>query len=117
MSEQQIAEIELSKSQAESFVKTAEALDRLSKNRDFKRIISDGYLKEESIRLVSLKGAPEMQHEKHQASILKQIDAIGSLQNYFHGIYMQGDHAKALIEEAEEEIEMIRAEAEEEEQA
>lgn len=68
------------------------ALANLRNNRDFKKLITEGYLKDEAIRLVSLKADPMMQTPEFQASIVKQIDAIGFLAQYFitidqkHGI-------------------------------
>jgi hypothetical protein len=110
MSEQQIHEIEINMEQAKSFIGMGEALDKLHKNRDFKKIIVEGYFKEEAIRLVNLKSEPAMQSPEKQASIIRDIDAIGSLRSYFGKLYMQADQAIEAVKAGEEAIEEIRNE-------
>lgn len=110
MSEQQIHEIEINIEQAKSFVGMGESLEKLFRNRDFKKIVMDGYFKDEAIRLVHLKGDPSMQKPELQEAILRDIDAISALHSYFQALQQRADHARYAIEEGEKEIEELRSE-------
>ena len=87
------------------------ALGRLMQNRDFKKVILDGYLDREAVRLVHLKSDPAMDYPAAQASILKQIDAIGCFNGYLNEIRRQGSLGTKGIGEAEETLEELRAES------
>lgn len=93
---QVIQDIELNIKQAQVLVDTGNALERLRNNRDFKMIISTGYFEQEAVRLVHLKGDPSMQTPEFQESIIKQIDAIAALNQYFQTVF----HRAALAEKA-----------------
>lgn len=86
------------------------ALERLRNNRDFKEIISKGYMKDEAVRLVHLKAAPQMCTPELQASIIKQIDAIGALDSFFNNMRHQALLAAKAIEADEETLEELRSE-------
>lgn len=79
----------------------AKALARLSVNPDFKKVIIDGFLRDEAIRLVYLKADPAMQTPEKQASVLRQIDSIGNLSAYFTTIRTEGMMADKTIADAE----------------
>jgi len=83
---QDIQQIEVNIAQAKEAVALGECLARLSKNRDFKKLIETRYFKDEAHRLVMLKAAPSMQDEKNQAEIVKDMDGIGSLFQFFCAI-------------------------------
>ena len=110
MSDNQVTEIELNIKEAESLVNLGKALDRLHSNRDFKKLILEGFFKDEAVRLVHLKADPSVQNEKQQAAILRDIDGIGVLRSYFGKIYQQAAMADAAIEDGEKELEELRAE-------
>ena len=61
-----------------------DALERLYMNKDFKKVITEGYFENEAIRLVHLKADPNMQSVDSQKGIMQQMDSIGSLKQYFH---------------------------------
>lgn len=86
------------------------ALERLESNKDFKLLITDGYLKDEAVRLVHLKGDPNMQNPEKQASINNQINSISSLVQYFRTVSQVAAMATTAIEQAEAEREEIMAE-------
>jgi hypothetical protein len=108
---EQIQAIEQNIADAKAHLHLGEALLRLEKNADFKAVISSGYLREQAIRLVLLKADPAMQTPDKQASIVRQIDAIGELHDYFRGLRYNVDAAKKAIASAEEVIDDLRAEA------
>jgi len=78
MSAATIQEIELSMSEAKAVVDLGKSVERLRKNRDFKKVIEETYLREEAVRLVHLKSSPAMQRPEVQAGIDSDIKAIGS---------------------------------------
>lgn len=99
-------EIELQVERAKDMVEMEARLERLERNEDFRALITEGYMREEAIRLVHAKGAPNMDAPDIQASLVKQIDAIGGLTQYFYKIRAQGVTAqKALDDYAEMEAE------------
>ena len=104
---QVIQDIELNIKQAKVLVDTGNALERLRNNHDFKEIINKGYFEQEAIRLVHLKGDPSMQTAEYQDSIIKQMDAIGALNQYFNTVFHRASLAEKAIasdEEARDEL-------------
>lgn len=88
--------------EARKIVEFAEALERLQNNRDFKQVIKDGYFKEEAVRLVHAKANPGLQSADSQRAILTQMDAIGSLAQYFDTVYHKASLASKAISADEE---------------
>lgn len=87
--------------EAELTIEKRDALLRLFAHKDFKAVISEGYFKDEAVRLVEAKGNPMMADEADQAAILKDIDGIGSLRCYFHATKHAGDMAEKALEDEE----------------
>jgi hypothetical protein len=107
MSNKTVQAIEENIRQAKVIVGVGESLERLRENRDFKTVILDGYFKDEAVRLVHLKASPNMQSPDMQKSIVAQMDAIGSLSQYFTAVFQQASIASKAIasdEEARDEI-------------
>jgi len=90
--------------------KDKEALVRLMRNRDFKRIIDNGLFRDEATRLVMLKADQENQEESRQNEILKGIDSIGYLRNHFKAVISMGNQAELRINESRRAIDEIREE-------
>lgn len=108
-----IEQIESDIQENKTVVEIAEALQRLRKNRDFKRIIEEGYFYDEAVRLVHLKSDPAFQTPERQRDILTQIDAIGALSQYFQTIrHRAGIAAKAIDAGIEERDALLAEEAE-----
>lgn len=102
--------IERNISEAKKLVDLADSLERLRENRDFKKVVLEGYFEKEAIRLVLLKADPNFQTPERQDSIWSQIDAIGNLHQYFQTIYQQAAIARKSIEADEAIREEILAE-------
>lgn len=111
MQDQQ-AQIEITMEQAKECIAMAASLERLHKNRDFKKLITECYFKDEPARLVGLKADPHMTSEEKQQSILKDIDAIGTLQQFFRAIYQRGAWAESALKQGEAELAEMAEEAE-----
>jgi hypothetical protein len=98
----QIQQIEQSIKDSSKNVEVADALARLYANRDFKKVILEGYLEKEAIRLVHAKADAALQSAESQKQLMNQIDAIGILKGYFHTIGFLGEQARKTISYAEE---------------
>lgn len=107
-----VEEIQVDIEQAREALNTADTLNRLMKHKDFIEVIRDGYFKEEAYRLVELKAAPQMQGDVSQKAITQAIDAIGGLQQHFNKIWVLGEQARSLIENAEQELQLLAEEGE-----
>jgi len=95
--------VELSIEQANEAIALAEALKRLHKNKDFKLLITEGYFKEESARVVILRADPEMASDEGQKQVNDIITSIGGLYAYFHKVFYMGNQAhKSLLEDENE---------------
>lgn len=114
MSAQDIHAIELNIKEAKKMVDLGKSVERLRSNRDFKKVIEEGFLKEEAIRLVHLKSSPAMQRPEYQAAIDSDIKAIGSFAQFMDNVVMKADHASKAIEEDELALDELRAEGAEE---
>lgn len=105
-----IQAIEANIKEARKIVDLGESLERLRSNRDFKKVIVEGYFEQEAIRLVHLKADPSMQSAESQKSIVSQMDAIGSLHQYFTAVYQKASLARKAIAADEETRDEILAE-------
>lgn len=97
-----LQEIEQSISDNRDTLALTEALSRLRNNRDFKLVVSSGYLQKEAVRLVCLKADPGMQGAAEQQQILRQLDSIGCFNQYLLGIQRAGEIAEKGISDAEQ---------------
>jgi hypothetical protein len=111
MSNLQIAQLERQIEGKKAQVALNNALERLKNNKDFKKVVMEGFFQTEAVRLVSVKGDPDMQTPERQASIIRDIDAIGSLQRYFRLIESNAEIASDSISDDEETLDAINAEA------
>ena len=105
--EEQLEQIEISDKQAKEMVSKMESLLRLVKNRDFKKVIEEGYFEKEASRIVLLKGDPEMQSEADQRTLDNMIIAVGGLRQYLSSTMQIGRMAQrdlAANAEAREEM-------------
>ncbi len=98
MSSIELQAIEHNIKQAQKTVDLGEAYERLKNNRDFKKVVLETYFEQEAIRLVHLKSDPNMQTAESQKSIAMQMDAIGTLQQFFRTLQYKADMAGKSIE-------------------
>jgi len=105
-----VKEIEKQIQQAKEQVELGKSLERLRSNRDFVKIVVSNYLQQECVRLVLLKADPNLQSAEKQASIVKQMDAIGALDQYFTTIYQKAAIAEKDLLSSEQERELLIAE-------
>lgn len=99
---QQIEQIELSMEHAKENISKMESLLTLTKNKDFQRIIEEGYFEKEASRAVLLKADPNMQDDESQKALSNQIIAIGYLRQYFTTIMQVGRMSENALEADEQ---------------
>lgn len=112
MNDNQLEEVEISIEQAKQTIEMMEALSRLRDNRDFQKVIEEGYFKDEASRLVLLRAtdAARANNGELRTSIDEQIVGIGQLRDYFSTIYGLGRMAKQSLLADEQTREEILAE-------
>lgn len=110
MSSTELQQIELNIKHSKAIAEIGEALGRLMVNRDFKKVISEGYFEQEAIRLVHLKSDQNMQSVDSQKSIMAQIESIGMLRQYFQTVQTRSAMAVKAIESDENMREELLAE-------
>lgn len=111
MTRSAIDQLELNIKTARQHVALGQAFERLMSNQDFEQVILTGYLEKEPVRLVHLKADHAMQDSVSQTSILRQMDAIGTLTHYFQTIrHLSGQAAKSVSADEETRQEMLAEE-------
>lgn len=108
----EIGQIERELKEARKRVEFGAALERLHGNRDFRKVVSEGYFRDEAVRLVHLKADPSMQDADSQRSITQQIDAIGAFSAYLHTAQQIASIAAKAVREGERELAEVAAEVE-----
>jgi len=108
----QMEMLEISLNTAKDRVAKMESLNNLVKNEDFINIIDTGYFKEEASNVVLLLATPGHADEASQKRIMKNIDSIGFLRQYFSGIIQLGMQAHKAIKDHEEMKDELIAEGE-----
>lgn len=98
----QLNQLEREIKQHEAAIDFATSLNKLRLNRDFIKVISNGYLKDEAIRLVHAKGNPELQSADKQAAVIRDIDAIATLAQFFITVDQKAAIAARQLESAHE---------------
>lgn len=86
-------QLEVTIEQAQEAIKNMDALKQLEKHKAFKRIISEGFFKDEASRMVLLKADPSMASPEMQESLDNGIIACGHFRQYLSGIYQLGNAA------------------------
>lgn len=108
---QDIRELEIEVEKAKAIIDTYEALVRLEKNKDFKKVILDGYLKEFALNTVLIRGRMEF---RSNATLLesntRKLDSIGELAEYFRNLRGNAAQMRNLLAEAESTREEILSE-------
>lgn len=109
MSQQEIQELELSIEAAREIVERGNMAARLAHHPDFKKIVMDGFFRDEAARLVHLLSDPNLP-EKDRAHVQNAINGVGYLKRYLHSLVQMGVVAEKEIAQGEETLEEIRAE-------
>lgn len=92
-------------------VEMGEAWKRLQRNGDFKKVISEGYLKEKALASVSLLGVPQIVDAGRRQNVIEDLISISNLSYYFKVIEHQYEGATNPILSDEEEAQLAELEA------
>lgn len=109
MSQQEIQELELTIEAAREIVERGNMATRLADNPDFKKIIMEGFFRDEAARLVHLVSDPSLP-EGDRSHIQNAIQGIGYLKRYLSTMVQMGVNAEREINESRETLEEIRSE-------
>lgn len=82
-----------------------QALERLEQNKDFKKVILDGYFKDYAVNQTSLLAMDYVRREGVRPQILERLVAISALQDYFMTIAQLGATSKDDAETDDESVE------------
>lgn len=96
------AEKEYASTSNHYWVDLAEALDRLERNDDFKKVISEGYFKEKAVMGVSLLATDYVKKSGLRPDVMEGLIAISALQDHFLTIKRMGTAIEQDESEAEE---------------
>ncbi len=110
----QVEEVRISIEQKKEMIGLGDAVERLSRNRDFKKLIDTEYFGNEPKRLVSLLGHPDMQDEYSQKEIHNQMLAIAYFRKYLGHIEVFAEQARqSLPADEQTEAELLNENEEE----
>jgi hypothetical protein len=113
MSQQDIEQIELSVEHAKEMVERKKLALQLADNPAFKKLILDGYFRDEAARLAHLLSDPALPAE-HREFVRNDINGPGALKRFMSTIVRMGDMAEREIADAELELDELRREEESE---
>ena len=103
--------IEQNISQAKAHIEFAAAVERLRSNKDFRKVVLEGYFEREAVRLVHLKGDPNMQSADSQRSIVQQMDAIAAFSAFLNtALHLSALAAKSIADDEEMRDEILAEE-------
>ena len=115
---EQIKQLEMSIDEAKELIALGESIERLYKNKDFKKVILEGYFKDEAVRLVMsksnpmlLQGSPTMKSDDIQRDLDRMIFSIGFLQQFFFTRLQFAEQAKKALADSESMLEELRNES------
>jgi len=98
--EEDLEYLEADIAEAKHFIDIKNSLVKLQKNRDFRKVITDYYFKEEAARLVMAKCSNLT--EEQQKVIDKMIYGVGSLAKFFDSTLSRGVQAEQTLAENED---------------
>jgi hypothetical protein len=93
-----INQAQTSEKEVSYWVDMAEALKRLERNEDFKKVIEEGYFKDKAISGVSILASDQIKASGRRTDVMEGLIAISSLQDHFYTIKAMG---QAIEDEAE----------------
>ncbi len=111
MSQTDIDHLEIEMDFAKELISLNEDMVKLFDYPPFKRLILEGYFKEEPVRLVKLKCDAEFRADDKQNLVDRQIFGIGALTQYFERIERGAAMAKEGMDDMENTHEQLLDEA------
>lgn len=75
-------------------IEMLEALERLEKNKDYIKVIEDGYFRDETLRITSLLSSYDIKSKGLRPELMENLVAISNLQNYLEAVRNLGENAR-----------------------
>ena len=98
--EEELNQLEANIAEAKHFIDIKKSVERLFRNRDFKKVILEYYFKEEAARLVMAKSSNLNEEQKKLIDCM--IYGIGALSNFFDSVHQRGIQAEQAHQEDED---------------
>lgn len=95
----EIEQIRITIEEKKEMIGLGDAILRLSKNRDWKKLIDIEFFEKEPQRLVALLAHPSMQDEASQKELRNQMLAVAYFRQYLHRIGIFAQQASQSIGE------------------
>lgn len=105
----EVAELEQYKKDQQVLVEMRDAALRLSENRDFRKLILEGFCLHEAARYVQESGDPMLNSEQ-RADALHMAQASGHLKRFLSLTIVMGNTAANNVRQADQELDVIRSE-------
>lgn len=105
----QIQQVEMSLEEARRIQAFRDAIFRLERNSDYKTVITDGYFRDEALRLVMISGEFNLS-EKAQEAVINDIKAISSLAQFLRNAVTAGSLMDQEVKSYQETLDEIREE-------
>lgn len=103
-----LVQLEAGLDRAKDMIALGEAVKRLQKNRDFKKVFLDTYFSSEPLRLTMLLAAPNVREDR-RTQIHESLLAISEAHTFLEIILAEAERAKDLAEEYEDALVEVRA--------
>lgn len=105
--EAEVQELEISIDEAKHAVEAAQMAQRLFNNADFRKVIVEGYFRDEAARLAMVHAEPSLRPDI-QAAIMNDMKGPGALKRYLSHMVQRGFAAENEIVKAREAIFELR---------
>lgn len=102
-----IEQIELSIEDAKELIKRKDMALKLASNREFKKLVLDGYFVDEAARLVAVSG--DYLQKDYRDEIFDAIKAISHFKQFMQNIVKTGEIAERELRDQEEVLDELRA--------
>ena len=94
--EEELNQLDASMAEAKHFIDIKKSVEKLFRNREFKKVILEYYFKEEAARLVMAKSS--FMNDDQKQLIDNMIYGVGALKNWLESVMRRGDEMDQAIE-------------------
>lgn len=105
----EIHEIELSIEEARKHVEIGRMAEKLASNREFKKIVLEGYFEKEAARLAQIYSDPMLPPDAREG-VQRDLCGVGAFKRYLQHLVRIGTIAEQEIREQTDVLEELRAE-------
>ena len=105
----QIQDLEAQKADLQKQVELRDQILKLSGNHDFRKVINEGFLRDEAARSIRMAGEPTLTAQE-KSGLIEMALAAGHLQRYLSANVQMGNRAEETIHEIDATLEELRAE-------